>query len=164
MLPPGYRLANLAGPKSPELEADLVTFWVAHGALPNREAAAQRVGEVLFVVQDAEFRLAGVSTVYEQHHPELGFPMLHFRCFVAPDHRRHGLAEALLIACTRHLNEAFVASGGVGPRGLYLEVESPVIQHGRPEAVWGPYPFVFVGRNARGHHLRLCYFDGAKIS
>jgi hypothetical protein len=49
--------------------------------------------------------------------------------------------------------------------GLYAEIEHPSIMRNRSELVWhdGGMNAVYIGRTPDGNHIRVWYFDGARI-
>jgi hypothetical protein len=164
-LPETYTLENVWGTKAPELQTEIIDFWLAAGALPSREQATARVDQVIVLGRTtADRQIVAVSTVYEQFNQQLGHPFYYFRCFVDEAHRRASLALHLLVAARQELNARFVA--GENPRvlGMVLEVQNAAITQELTQAVWPRTGFVYIGRNARGDQVRIAYFDGARIA
>jgi hypothetical protein len=94
----------------------------------------------------------------------VGHPFYYFRCFVEERHRRASLALHLLMAARQELNARFVAGENPQIIGMVLEVQNEALQQFRTEAVWLRTGFVYIGRNQRGDHVRVSYFDGARIA
>jgi hypothetical protein len=44
-----------------------------------------------------------------------------------------------------------------------VEVANKQVQQHQKEAIWPESRFVFIGYNDRDEHMRVFYFDGAKI-
>lgn len=163
-LPEGYRLENVWESKSQELRDEIVRFWLASAALPARDRAVERVDQVIFIVRHGEGGIAGVSTVYKRFNAQLNGTFYCFRCFVAEAHRQENLGAVLLLAARDFLNERFSSGKDPGAIGLFVEVENERLRRLRNQAIWPYSKLVFVGKNARGDHLRVYYFDGARIS
>jgi hypothetical protein len=160
-----YYLENVWGVKTPEVQTTIIDFWLRTGALLTREEAIKRAGQVIFVGRTkAHEQIVAVSSVYVQLNQSLGHPFYYFRCFVEETHRRASLALHLLQATRDELNARFVAGENPQVLGMVLEVQNEALQKFRTEAVWPRTSFVYIGRNPRGDHVRVSYFDGARIA
>jgi hypothetical protein len=163
-LPSGYWLENVWENKGEELREEIVRFWLASAALPARDRAVERVDQVIFIVRHGNGEIAGVSTVYKRLNAQLGNTFYYFRCFVAEAHRQENLGAVLLLAARDFLNERYASGKEPEAIGLFVEVENERLKTMRNQAVWPYSQMVYVGKNARGDHLRVFYFDGARIS
>ncbi len=164
-LSPAYYLENIWTAKTSEVQAEIVDFWLQTGALATYEEAAKRVAQVIFLSRaKANGQIVAVSTVYIQFNQQLGHPFYYFRCFVAEAHRRASLALHLLQAAREELNMRFTTGENPQTLGLVLEVQNEAIQQHLTTAVWPRTGFVYIGRNPRGDHVRVSYFDGARIA
>jgi hypothetical protein len=160
-----YYLENLWGAKTPGVQEELIGFWLRTGALPARAEAERRVAQAFFVAQTkADQQLVAISSVYVQTNQQVGHPFYYFRCFVEERHRRASLARHLLMAARQELNARFIAGENPQIIGMVLEVQNEALQQFRTEAVWLRTGFVYIGRNQRGDHVRVSYFDGARIA
>lgn len=151
---------------TPELEAEIIQFWLDQKALTSAEEAKQRVAQVAFVARDTNNRLVGISSAYRQFNEQLGNYFYYLRMFVASSARNTSIGKHLSLA----LNEFFEArfKEGHDPEviGLFSVVENKFFQKTFNMAIW-PHPyagFVYIGKNANGDHLRVYYFEGARIS
>ncbi len=145
------------------LTQEIVEFWLAQGAVRDREVALQRVTQVVFVARSESGELVAVNTAYQRHHEQLDLSFYYVRAFVAEPARRSQLAVVMLRRLQSFFDELF-QMGALSPAvGLFLEVENPVIKKFRNEAIWPTTKFVYVGQNARGDHQRVYYFDDARI-
>ncbi len=157
-------MQNVWATKTPELQTEIIDFWLRTGALPSREHAAERVDQVIMLGRaTASQQIVAVSTVYVQVNQQLGHPFYYFRCFVDEAHRRASLALHLLVAVRRELNARFVAGENPQILGIVLEVQNAAITQELTQAVWPRTGFVYIGRNPRGDQVRVAYFDGARI-
>lgn len=149
--------------KTEDLQKEIINFWVDHGALPQ-EQATERVKQVFCVGRDKTGKIVGVGTVYPQFNQQLENSFYYYRSFVAPAHRSSRLATTLLNITRVHLNEEFVKGDNTRCIGMLLEVENEMLKNYWNQAVWPYTGFVYIGKNNRGDHVRINYFDGARIS
>lgn len=141
----------------------IVNFWLANGALPNREQAEQRVNQVAFVAFEGD-EVVAVNTAYLQHNPSLDLHFYYLRAFVAEGARQGSLATQMMMKLQSTF-ESLHRDGLISPAvGLFLEVENIALQRARNFAIWPNTKFVYVGRNDNGAEQRVYYFDGVKIS
>jgi hypothetical protein len=162
--PEDSQLIDVWGEKSPELSREIIDFWLEHKALTSRQQAEQRVPEVIYLARDPSGQIAAVSTIYNKLNPQLHNHFYHFRCFVARSHRRSQVAFSLLMAARDLLNRRFAEGKETLAIGMLMEVENPALQQHRNEAIWPLSRFVYVGKNERGAHIRVFYFDDARIT
>jgi len=150
-------------PHQPLIE-QAIELWLAQKVLTETQAT-KRAEELLFVATDEkDGGIAGVCTTYLRTPPALKLPLWHFRTFVAPEYRQNDIAFHLLHLAIDYHESRFTGGTDPGGRGLYMEIENPIIQRYRNEAVWPSSGMVFAGYNARGDHCRVRYFPGARIS
>ena len=163
--PAGYAFEAVWTTKTPELEAEIIDFWLRTGALPTRAQAEARVAQVALLARaTASGQIVAVSTIYAQFNQQLGHPFYYFRCFVAAEHRRSALAINLLTTVRDDLNARFVAGEQPQMLGMVLEVQNATLNQHLTQAVWPRTGFVYIGRNAQGDYVRVAYFDGARIA
>lgn len=160
-----YRLDNVWATKTPEIEAEIIDFWLDSGALPNREESQKRVGQVTVLGRTAaEGQIVSVSSVYPQFNQQLGYSFYYFRCFVAEEHRRAYLARHMLLATQEEFNARFVAGENLQILGMIIETQSTPLRQHRTRAVWSETGFTYIGRNERSEPVRVFYFDDARIA
>lgn len=160
----GFRSHNLREDRQSTLIEKVIELWLAHKVLSEPQAR-QRAEELLFVaVDERNEAIAGVCTTYLRTPPALKLPLWHFRTFVGPEYRQKDVAFHLLHLAIEFHESRFASGADNSGRGLYMEIENPIIQRHRNEAVWPSSRLVFVGYNARGDHCRVRYFPGARIS
>src|SRR3954470_963875 len=156
-----YRIELLAEQTKVDTDA-VVDLWTAEGVL-SRQEAERRVHEVLLVATDQERNLAAVSTVYLEHNEQLGMDMWYLRSFVAPDHRMSGVATVLALVGRNHLEGRFMSGLDTRGSGMIMEVENDFLKERFDDAIWYPVYSIYIGDNARGDHVRVHYFPGAKV-
>jgi hypothetical protein len=160
-LDPRYRIDLFADQRAIDADA-VIDLWVRDGALPPEEAN-RRVHEVLLVATDGGREPCAVATTYLQRNTQLGLDLWHFRVFVAPAHRNSHIAWAAAMVARDHLESRYVANQDTRGAGIVYEVENAFLKQWFDEAVWIPVDFAFIGENARGDHVRLHYFPGARV-
>ncbi|HKL52742.1 MAG TPA: hypothetical protein VJ902_02200 [Wenzhouxiangellaceae bacterium] len=159
----GFQMHNVREDRRQPLIEQAIELWLAQNVL-TAEQAGKRAEELLFVaVDEHNGGIAGVCTTYLRTPPKLKMPLWHFRTFVAPEYRQNNVAFHLLHLAIDFHESSFASGSDTSGRGLYMEIENPVIQRHRNEAVWPSSGMVFVGFNARGDHCRVRYFPGARI-
>lgn len=159
----GFHIENVRQPARPERVAQAIDLWLSERVLPEAEARRRATELLMVAVEEATDSVVGVCTTYLQTHPGLRMGLWYFRTFVAAAHRENDIGFHLLLAA-RDFHEAQFCSGADSSgQGLYMEIENPIIQRYRNEAVWPTTRMSFIGFNARGDHCRVCYFPGARI-
>mgnify|MGYP000952210758 CR=1 FL=1 len=158
-----YAIDKIWGNESANLQNEIIELWMAHGVL-TKEQAEDRVRQVFCIGRDKSGKIVGVGTIYPQYNNQLENSFYYYRSFVAPDHRQAALATNLLKFTRDALNEMFVK--GINTRfiGMLVEVENEHIKKFRNHGVWPNTGFVYIGKNNRGDHVRVYYFEGARIS
>lgn len=160
----GFRMHNLREDRQSPLVDKVIELWTTQKVL-TRPQARNRAEELLFVAADERNGdIAGVCTTYLRTPPALKMPLWHFRTFVTPEYRQNDVAYHLLHLAIAYHESQFVDGTNTSGRGLYMEIENPIIQQHRNEAVWPSSGMVFTGFNARGDHCRVRYFPGARMS
>ncbi len=155
-----YAIETLAD--SPASEDDVIELWMTQAGL-DEEEARRRLPEVVRVATDAEGELCGISTAYVMVSPQLGLPMWHIRAFVADEHRAGNLASNLLLAVRLYAIDEFQSGRRPDVPGAVVEVENMMIEQRFPQAIWPYNEFVFIGVTPTGAHLRVFWFDGARV-
>lgn len=104
-----YRLVGVWGRLSPELAADVVTFWEQQNAIPNPQERQRRTAEVACLAYAPDGAMAGVSTVYRRKlegSSQEARDALLYRHFIAPAERKPLLFVSLFFGTCRVLEEA----------------------------------------------------------
>lgn len=165
-----YQVEAVWPSPSEAVRQEVVDFWVAEGALPDRGAASERSHQLLVVARESSGRVAGVSTALPVHVKRLGFKCFFYRTFVGHAHRSVGLRSTglwrqILLESHRLLNDRFQVGYDQDVLGIYMEIENHNVMRTLNEAVWqsGGMNVVYVGRTATGRHTRVWYFDGARV-
>ncbi|MEM7114422.1 MAG: hypothetical protein AAF614_18450 [Chloroflexota bacterium] len=158
-----YTLTNVWENKSDALKEEIVNFWLRERALGSREQAAGRVNQVAMIARDSFGELVGICTVYPRRHPQLRHNFYHFRTFVGAMHRQNLIAAQFAVQTRDYFNDRFVAGHDQHIIGILVEAENEILKTKHTLAIWPHSGMVFVGYNQRGDHIRVFYFDGARI-
>jgi hypothetical protein len=155
---------------SEAVRQDVVRFWLTEAALPDLATAQARSQQILVVARDSSDQIAGVSTAIRAFVPLLGFDCFYYRTYVGREHRVRGLRSTgvcweILRESYGMLNERFVRGCNPDVLGLYAEIENQSLMRVTNEAIWQcrGMNVVYLGRKRDGRHLRIWYFDGARI-
>lgn len=159
-LPPGYRV-ELFSEQEQVTREDVIEFWMREGVL-SPEEAERRADEVLLVGTDPDRRTVGVATAYLGHNAQLRAQFWHYRTFVAATVRSGRVGLLLVLNGRDHLEQRFVS--GEDPRGIGMlaEIEYEPLRRLLPKGMWRTVDLVLIGDNARGDHVRVHYFAGAR--
>ena len=166
-----YRLEPVWPTPTADVQQDVVRFWLAESALPSLASAQARAPELLVVARDPNGQIAGVSTAVRVFVSQLGFECFYYRTFVGRAHRARGLLStgvfwSLLRTSYGVLNERFRHGRDPGVLGIYAEIENASLMRVCEEAVWQDQGMnaVYIGRTPDGRHVRVWYFDSARVS
>jgi hypothetical protein len=146
---------------SPELNAELVAFWMRHGALADPARAALRANQAVLVIRNAEGALVGVGTALLRIIPRLRQPTYYYRQFFAPEFR--GQKEAVPVF--QRAVEILEAANQARPEslGVLLELENAQLDGRFDSAVEPRTGATFIGYSPRGFQLKVVYFKDAKL-
>lgn len=144
-------------------QSDLIDFWVAEKALPNADAARQRVAQVvLFARNEDGGDVAGVCTAIPQTPPLLAQPVYFYRSFIAPKNRKSLLVVQMLQKAVDFLEED--ARAHEWPCiGVLLELENERFGSKGRMPVWRGLDFTYIGKSPRGLECRIHWFQGARL-
>ncbi|MEK6781261.1 MAG: ATP-binding protein [Bacteroidota bacterium] len=150
---------------SPALIKEVMEFWSTNKMLRAGFAAEERAQQVVLIVRDEkEKRIVGLSTAATVTFKQLNSHNFYlYRSIILPEYRQPGLASKVIVE-TRDFLESFskmVSSNRC--IGLLTFVENPKVQQFRREAVWPASKMVFIGTDKEGRHIRVYYFEGARI-
>jgi hypothetical protein len=148
-----------------------VRFWLTEGALVDESRASKRAAELVIVARSTGRRVAAVSTARRVRVHQLGLNCFYYRMFVGRQHRTRGLLSTdlvrrLLLRSYEVLNDRYRDGHDADCVGLYMEVENTSVKRHRNETVWTDLGanVVYIGKTEHGHHARVWYFDGSRIS
>ena len=157
----GYEITPRAEAEGLE-PARIADLWLAEDALSPAEAG-RRVQEVCMVGRGPEGELAGVSTAYLAYNERLRSPMWHVRVFSGSRHRKSRLGTHLNIRTREHLIDRYRSGADRRAPGIVLEIEELMFERQFPWAVWPINHFTFIGVNPNGAHVRVYWFEGARL-
>lgn len=151
---------------TPALVEEVNNFWVSEHALPRSESVESRARQLLVIVRDAHNKLIAVSTAERNRIPELlNNIFYYYRVFVGSAHRNKGLVLPISHRAREHLHKRFLSGEDTIAKGFYVAIENPILQkvHTQAVLVIGGIDHPFIGVDEHGRHLRVGWFDGAKI-
>ena len=148
---------------SRELEVELTQFWIDNHAIADQQGAVGRASQVVCLARCEQGAIVGVSTVYPRYVPRLRQTMYYYRNFIAADFRGKQLAPAFLLKSKEVLQAHNQACPESRCLGIIIELENQSLAAHRNQAQWSE-GFTFIGYSPRGLHLRVWYFEGARLS
>jgi GNAT superfamily N-acetyltransferase len=148
-----------------KVAADVIAFWRRLEALPPGIAPEERVKELCTVAYRGG-ELIGVSTMVLDILPQLKARFGFFRCMVAPDHRRQGLAYRFGVHCRNLLAEWSKRNPQEKVLGMATIVESSALDEFGKAPVWqspGVNGLALIGYTAKGRQIRVSWFEHARL-
>lgn len=137
-------------------------LWRKYRAIDIESEIEKRSDEIVYIIKDQEGEVAGVSTVRPVQAKFLNNHFFYeFRCFIAPPFRAPGLDSFLAVKTKSFLEQQ--NDSGEKFKGLLMIIENEELKKQRTKAVWPASEMVFAGYTAKGHHIRVGYFKGARI-
>jgi hypothetical protein len=156
-----YRIEPLAESNAVGPE-DVIALWEREGVLPG-PMARQRVQQVHLVAIRDEQQVAGVSTVYLEHNPQLRLDLWYYRTFVGSEHRHTNVARHLISSNRDLLESRFTSGEDTRAPGMIFALEHEGMRRHLNTALWAHSRFVFIGDDQHGWHVRVFYFPGALV-
>lgn len=147
---------------SPELEAELVHFWVKHNAITDEALAGKRAQQVACLARSPQGEIVGVSTAEPRVVPRLRQPMYYYRNFIAADFRGQQLARTFLEKTKEALQAFNLALPKPRCVGIVIELENEALAAHHDLAQWRS-GFTFIGYSPRGFQMRVWYFEGVRL-
>ena len=146
---------------TPELQAELVEFWMRHNAIPDADIAKARALQAVLVARNGDGAIVGVATAMLRILPRLRQPTYYYRQFFAPEIRSRLQALPFYREAVRILEQANAAKPE--SLGVLLEIENAGLANIFSKAVGERTGGVFIGYSPRGFQLRVVYFKGARL-
>ena len=146
-----------------EVGEDIIQFWMENRALNNRQQAIERLKQVIFVAGNEDNKVIGISTAYKKYNQTLENNFYYMRAFVHSGYRDLDIGREFTWGIINYFEERFQNKTAIDAIGIFLEIENKFFQEHRREAILSDTGFVYIGKNERGDHLRVRYFEGAKI-
>jgi hypothetical protein len=150
---------------TPALVHEVIEFWSSNKMLRPDFDAEKRSRQVVFIIRSqSDKRIVGLSTVAEVKFKQLNSNNFYlFRSIILPSFRQRGLATKVIVA-TRNLLESLSSSDTHNLCiGMLVFVENPKLKQFKRETVWPASRMVFFGIDKEGRHIRVYYFEGARI-
>lgn len=142
---------------------DAIALWRRLGALPKGVDAQARARELCAVAYAAD-ELIGVSTISLGPLPALRARFGFFRCLVAPEHRRSGIARTLLIESRAILSAWSQAHPADKIAGMAAIIENRNLDEIGRLPVWPQSGLVLIGYTQDGRQIRVSWFEHARLA
>jgi hypothetical protein len=139
-----------------------MAFWDRYRMLPRDVDPQSRARQIAVFGRKGD-ELAGIGSVVIRQMPQVLVKLAMFRCSVAPEHRRSGLAGELG-AATRDVLEAWsLANPAQEVMGMGCVVQGPELMAKRMQPYWPITRMALAGYNDRGEQVRIVWFGHARV-
>ncbi len=155
----GLYLENVFFKKSDALIQEIIKTWQELNLLPHGTNALGRAKQVVYVVRNKDHKIIGITTAYLTKVERLQNHLFAFRGMINPRYNAPGLFIHMTSRTIEFL-ESIHEKIKPRPIGVIAEIENANLQLFRD--VVTPSGLTFIGFSAKGHPLRVYYFDGAK--
>lgn len=158
----GVTFQNLWGLSKSEYSEEIRQIWLKYNLIPSVDRADERLNQVLYVVQNKDNNIIGISTVYPVYVKPLRNHFFTYRCMLVPGHGVQGLLTALTLESFKFLESVYEEET---PRciGIIAEIENKKIEKRHREAVYPKTKLTLIGYSKKGNEIRVYYFKGVKI-
>jgi hypothetical protein len=142
-----YRIEPVLGRMTAALQSELVQFWLGEGALPDRETARARTGQVVCIARDAGGGIVSVSSVYLA--TLQGADDLHYfyRMFTRRQDRLWQLSAGMLRACVDIAMQTPLRDKRA--RGIVIIAENPKLRTPAGRRVLAGMGWTHLGQTAQ---------------
>jgi hypothetical protein len=147
---------------TPELQAELSTFWIEQKAMLDEAKAVDRASQVVCIARD-EGRIVGVSTAFARIVPLLRQPMYYYRNYIAPEYRNHGLSIPFITTRFDEIERQELAKDKPTCLGLIVSLQNERLSKHYDQAYWWQSKFVYAGISRDEQVTRVRYFKGARL-
>ena len=141
---------------------DVLALWSSEGVVAEA-AARRRIDQVQLVAVADGSRVVGVSSAFLEQKPRLRVDLWNYRTFVASSYRHSTVAAQLLFGNLELLEGRFVSGVDTRAQGILFELENEDVMRGLNVAVWPRTGYTFIGENTSGAHVRVRWFEGARV-
>lgn len=140
-----------------------ISFWTSHSALTDLQAQ-QRARFLSAIALNETGDVIGVATLIPTQIIELEQEMLLFRTFVAPQHRKQGIASRLLAFCFNEVASRIVEPLKFPYPGMAAVVPAEISDLVSRKLLWPDSGFFLAARRSNGEQLRVRYFEAVQLS
>lgn len=151
-----YRLEPVFQATSQEQRLEAVAFWLAQGAIAQRQEAERRAFELVYLVRRPDGNLAGMSSVARQVAAD-GRRFFVYRMFLRPEDRAPYLMRAVTNASRDLLRDADAPEAK--PAGMLIVAENPKLMRVGIRRWARRHGYQYRGQTPRGLDLWLAPFE-----
>ena len=148
---------------SPELEQEIIAFWVSEKALPGEAAARQRVKQSVCIARNEDGKLISVCTVQAKLVPRLRQLLYNYRTFISAEHRNSKLVYPMMITARLALQEYTHSLPQPECIGILIEFENKGLGTAWRRATNDDSKLNFFGYSPKGFEMRVSYFDDVDL-
>jgi hypothetical protein len=157
-----YSFQLVTSPVSQQIATDVAKLWMESARLSTAEAE-RRIKELVLIARDKSGNAIGVSTAVKTFFPQIHNYVYAYRCFIHPEFRAPALDTQMIVRTKNHLAEISRLETSNKCVGIMVIVQNEIIKAQWKQAVWLGADMIYVGNTPEGHHIRVGYFNGARI-
>jgi ribosomal protein S18 acetylase RimI-like enzyme len=139
-----------------------MTFWTDNALLPPNANPMARTAQ-LCVLAEANGAVVGVSTAQVRSLEILRARLALYRCAVAPEFRRRGVATQLTVRSRQALEAWSVAHPDQQVQGMVCVVRGEALAAKRSQPLWPLSGLGLIGYEASGEQIRVAWFDHSLV-
>ena len=155
-----YRAVWQASDTRSQVEA--MRFWADNGLLRRGVDPAARAAGLCLLAYDAG-AVVGLATAQIRPLALLRRRFAMFRCAVAPDHRRRGVATELAVRSRQVLQAWALAHPEREVAGMACVVRGAELAVKQAQPLWPRSGLGLVGYDGAGAQIRIAWFDHATV-
>jgi hypothetical protein len=129
----------------------------------NEDETQLRAQQLVFIVRDEDGEIIGISTAYKVYIKQLRNFLYAVRFMILPQYRIPGLLPQLVTKTREFLESIHDKDHTERCIGLIALIENEEMKKKIRAAIL-PSGFVYIGNSGAGHHIRVYYFKGARIT
>jgi ribosomal protein S18 acetylase RimI-like enzyme len=145
-----------------KIQVEAMKLWSDNGLLPANANPAARAAQ-LCVLADRGGEVVGLSTVQIRPFGALKGRFAVFRCAVAPDHRRQGVATQLAVRSRQALEAWSLANPDQDIQGMACVVRGAELAQKQSQPLWPLSGFGLIGFDSAGNQVRVAWFDHSLV-
>ncbi|HMQ01423.1 MAG TPA: hypothetical protein PKC24_16695 [Cyclobacteriaceae bacterium] len=142
----------------------VISIWNNIGLKLSPDEANDRANQLVFVVRNQAKQVVGMSTGFKAYLRQFKNHFYAIRLFIMPAYRKPGLSSKILVLTRDFFEDISRFDQDNTCIGVVTLVENERLKQYRNEAIWPASKMVYMGNSDKGHHIRVYYFKGSRIS
>jgi hypothetical protein len=157
-----FSFHTIGGAAPAEMATEVMKIWTESAGLDQAEAE-RRLGELILVVKAESGQVIGISTAVKTYIQQIQNYVYVYRCFILPEFRAPALDTQMIVLSKKHLHQISKTETDKKSVGLMVIVQNELLKKNWRQAVWRGADMIYMGDTPTGDHMRIGYFNGARI-